>query len=673
MNRNVPVNLGPMAPTTANTAAALGMTLSGNASTTVTAVGAPFASTGFAAPSQHAQLMTLDPQTAAASHEALVKVLLNKPQSITPAKLWSFLQKIKLSRDVTVLENLRDGMIVAEIIHTYAPLLVTVSDLQRLDWENKCDPSIRRVWNHLGLTAFKQLCIQITEEMVAAFEADDHDAVSTFLIALFQQLDQYDRILKSFNSYTRTTIADHYLQLSKQRTFAGTPLRCEPTRPWHQGKTVIRLSNVDYQTSKADVQRFLYPIMVEQHDIHVPVHLSSGKMMYTIYIVFDDAVLPLRAVDLHSGHTLLTRRVEIKVVPIDELLSVLFGRGIQVPHFEELEWVTEETKNRLLKLCTTVKNCFNGKTPERPFEHALSFIQLLPWTQNCPLTAVEMARLFELVDGTSFSLYTFLRSEGLRGRFTPELLERFVTAALALSFNDEQRKIIQSTYLALMNGPHELVRPLPSSSGRMPGTASPFLFTATPSQSPAGSMDQASPGAAHFAMPPRGGGPGADHAAQDLWARRIKSAGGPPAPLSIQIPAARTAHLLGTGPLSAPLAMSAPSSSAAYYSARTSSPLDVGALAYTPPLSAAAATTYFPTSAAAAAALKHVGRDSAADMSAGPAAPGTPIRQLRERALARPRPLSMSAVEHGGVPVVVPGALDVAPEHVLGRGLWEAL
>ncbi|KNE63115.1 hypothetical protein AMAG_08280 [Allomyces macrogynus ATCC 38327] len=72
---------------------------------------------------------------------ALVKVLLNKPQSITPAKLWSFLQKIKLSRDVTVLENLRDGM--PRRVRKYAPAVT----LKQLQWEKIPDIRIRQtIW-----------------------------------------------------------------------------------------------------------------------------------------------------------------------------------------------------------------------------------------------------------------------------------------------------------------------------------------------------------------------------------------------------------------------------------------------------------------------------------------------------------------------------------------------
>jgi hypothetical protein len=158
---------------------------------------------------------------------------------------------------------------------------------------------------------------------------------------------------------------------------------------------VIRLSNVDYQTTKQDVQRFLYPIIIDLGDIHIPIHLSTGKMTYTIYIVFDDALLPLRAVDLHSGHTLLTRRVEIKVVPLDELFHVYFGRGLH----EDMEWLSQDYKIKLLKLCRAFRNSFNGKTPERPFEHTLSILTLLTWTQNTYILAVDVERAFELAYG----------------------------------------------------------------------------------------------------------------------------------------------------------------------------------------------------------------------------------------------------------------------------------
>ncbi|KAI9175650.1 hypothetical protein H9P43_006014 [Blastocladiella emersonii ATCC 22665] len=428
----------------------------------------PFAAGHFSLPPSHHQQQHYNPA------DALVNSLLARSSAISPAKLWTFLRKIQLSRDVNDLANFADGVLVAEIIRQYAPLLVTSVELQHLANELALGHDDRPVWHRLSLTAFAQLCIDLTDGVVRAFERGDERIIVDFIIVLFEQLDQYKRIQKAFNSHTRLLISDNFDALTTPRTFRGAPFAAECKRPWVYGKTVIRLSNVDYQTTKRDAQRFLYPILVRPENIHVPVHLSTGKMMYTIYVVFDEQVLPLHVVDLHSGNTLLSRRVEIKVVPLDELMAVMYSRGMaaagagaagqgqnqqQQPRLmDDAEWILEDSKDRLIKLCSTAKNCFNCKTPERPFEHALSYLSMVPWTQGVRISAIEMQRLYELACGACTALLTFLNHDSFRDKFTVDLLYRLIEASLELPFSEEQLHFIRSIQDAHVSGPEEFLR-----------------------------------------------------------------------------------------------------------------------------------------------------------------------------------------------------------------------
>jgi hypothetical protein len=57
----------------------------------------------------YSQAMSMDPQLDLQSHEGLDKILFSKPVVISTNKLWSFLKKIRLSRDVSQLKSFSDG------------------------------------------------------------------------------------------------------------------------------------------------------------------------------------------------------------------------------------------------------------------------------------------------------------------------------------------------------------------------------------------------------------------------------------------------------------------------------------------------------------------------------------------------------------------------------------
>ncbi|KAI9224850.1 hypothetical protein BC828DRAFT_372358 [Blastocladiella britannica] len=389
----------------------------------------------------------------------LISLLLAKSTKISHNKLWSFLKKLNLSRPVADPSSFADGYLVAEIIFQYAPILVSQQEAQRLRWELQQFKQPRCIWHQLTLTALSQLCISMTEDIVTGFEEANLTLMTDFFVVLFQQLDQYLRIQRHFNSYTRQLIADNYEALTARRTLVGeTPLDSKSLRPWvNGGKTVLRLTNADYMTTKADVQRFLYPLVVPQAAIHAPIQLSSGKMMYTFFVVMDDTVLPLRAVDLHSGHSLRGRRVEIKVVSINEMLAPFFERGLgsSGPGTFPGRWVLPDMKDRLLKLVYQARHCTASKTPNRIFEHMESLLQILPHGQpDVALTPVEMALLFELVSGALSALLAYLGTQpkSAPARFSVDLLPRIAHAALALPFDPAQSHILAAALTAYESG-----------------------------------------------------------------------------------------------------------------------------------------------------------------------------------------------------------------------------
>ncbi|ORZ38046.1 hypothetical protein BCR44DRAFT_1015999 [Catenaria anguillulae PL171] len=239
-------------------------------------------------------------------------------------------------------------------------------------------------------------------------------------------------------------------------------------------------------------------------------------MMYTIYVVFDDTVVPLRAVDLHSGHTLRSRRVEIKLVTHDDLFQAFFSRPItpgapgQQPQPSSsplamsgmdaggagtgCEWVTEEAKERMLKLCSTGKNCFSAKTPERPFEHVQSYLALVPWDQpQVILSSTELGRLFDVACGVSTALLTFLNHDGFRDKFSSGLLRSLVQAGLSLPFNDERHQFLQSIYEANLKGAHEFLTSILQTRTIVAPISPTFVSTPPAAASGHGSLVGSSP------------------------------------------------------------------------------------------------------------------------------------------------------------------------------------
>ncbi|KAL7750748.1 hypothetical protein RI367_003705 [Sorochytrium milnesiophthora] len=525
--------------------------------------------------------------------------ILAKPQSIAPEKLWKFLGKLSLSRKVEP-SSLADGVLVAEIIHTYAPLLVTASDLQRLNWELQNDATGRSVWLALCRTPLKQLCIQLSEEILTGALAGQKESLQEFLGVLMQQASPILLFASSkrqnFTTVPRVCFLENFQSLTMLRTFRGTPV-VVPEAPLST-KTLIRLSNVDYQTKKIDVQRFLYPIVAHQSDIHIPIHLGTGKMTYTIYVEFDDSMLPLKAVDLHSGHTLLSRRVEITVVAMDELYHTLYGRtlsgaalsssaaavlsmtgsalsgtpltaGVPTPtgsthnagdYFSSPvaphgEFLSDDTKERIAKLCRTVKNSFNGKTPERPFEHVISFLRLLPWSESV-LTLAEVERAYELLWTAVGTLITYLQADPHKQKFSDELLERLVAFAKTLPFEEQQHTALQAMQKSYLLDPSAPVPgfPISSQSDKTPSPAveapaKPASLTGvTPSFAAVAAATASAAAAGNSASMRR------EPLRQDLLTRRLKQGGGAagaaPMALSINIP---SASVVFPAPASAPL------------------------------------------------------------------------------------------------------------------------
>ncbi|KAJ1516936.1 hypothetical protein HMI55_001014 [Coelomomyces lativittatus] len=184
-------------------------------------------------------------------------------------------------------------------------------------------------------------------------------------------------------------------------------------------------------------------------------------MMYTIFVVFDDQTTPVRAIDLHSGMSLLARRVDIRIVSIDELLVSFFSRGLETSTtFELSEWVHNETKEKFLKLCRYQRQR-NGIIPDRTFEHILSYLQLLPFLQNVAFSLVEIERVFELSIVSLTTLIGHIKHDKLKASHLIDLLNRLFSACLAITiFNQDQTLYLESLYKEHLQNLNALLEPV---------------------------------------------------------------------------------------------------------------------------------------------------------------------------------------------------------------------
>lgn len=233
----------------------------------------------------------------------------------------------------------------------------------------------------------------------------------------------------------------HHDALTAVHTFNGKPVVFLQSRPWALSCTVLRIRNVDSLMRAPDVQKMMFPIIVDCSNIH---------FLDAIYIVFNDPLMPHCAMSLHDNQIFFSRRIEIRIAPLDELLVAYFGRGLNAKisninnkcvHGPDLEWVTEQTKMNLCTMCLESKhqNGVFGRV-EFPFNHVISFLRLFPWNQNVGVTTLEISRCFEIAKTAYSCLIALVKKPRSNLKNLPNAL--FDAIMEVDAFNNEQKQEI---------------------------------------------------------------------------------------------------------------------------------------------------------------------------------------------------------------------------------------
>jgi len=371
-------------------------------------------------------------------------------------------------KEIDIEMDFDDGVAIAKIVKRLAPQLFVGEDPSETLWQSPYRDRKRENWEILNCTVLKYLSIQLSEEFVSAIL--NHQVFEpAHTISLFEASQELDFALLDkatpMRAITKQSAIQRLLHLIKNQlskhacqfsqlqelptvapgkdtshmvlhVFKGR--RIVNRRRYHK-RRLVRLTNVDYITKKPDVVTFLYPLIVFPEDIHIPIHLSTGKMTYEIYLEFSNAAVFQKALEVASGSNLLSRRVEAHASPVEDLLVVLFGRTHKQID-ETTVFLSDDQKERMWKLCWNAKNTFNGKTPSRPFEQILSCVKLLPW--NDPL--LSQCQKDRACSMLKVAIKTLKQYDDQKHAFAPSLISEMIQVVENLTDFSPEQKIVLS-------------------------------------------------------------------------------------------------------------------------------------------------------------------------------------------------------------------------------------
>ncbi|KAI1457362.1 hypothetical protein F4805DRAFT_457927 [Annulohypoxylon moriforme] len=221
---------------------------------------------------------------------------------------------------------------------------------------------------------------------------------------------------------------------------------------------VIRISNIPYEVSRAEIFAFLGRSADTLNDKNEPVHIimdrttSKTNECYVEFPSFDEAVSAVsryqNAID-NGAHVpkIGSRNVEVTISNQAKLMQKLFplAKGIvweempfriirDSPHsWDNFKgFVTEEEMTMLCKHIEGYNNpVFAKKCPERPYECMISTIKKYPWHMPEYVTIKERGYLYEASLKMVIHLQKLISKGEKPERLTPQLLNRLAEAVVS--------------------------------------------------------------------------------------------------------------------------------------------------------------------------------------------------------------------------------------------------
>lgn len=183
---------------------------------------------------------------------------------------------------------------------------------------------------------------------------------------------------------------------------------------------VIKIGNISWDLTSGDVLDFLGGSRIGKDHIHIPIDRSTGKTKADMFVELPSLVEAIRCVAKYNKRILKGRSVTLSISSHEELFDAHFPSLLLDPWGREP--LTAEEIQSIVAICRDYKVCitpprtdlhsspsqahFSRKCAERPFEHVISILHLVPW--QC-LRDEQVERMYDLVLGAVEALTDHLQ------------------------------------------------------------------------------------------------------------------------------------------------------------------------------------------------------------------------------------------------------------------------
>lgn len=215
----------------------------------------------------------------------------------------------------------------------------------------------------------------------------------------------------------------------------------QPPKLFH---AVLKISNISWDTSIADIQKLFNSQEVGADQIHIPIDRNTGKTLSDLFVELADVSEVFDAICSLNRRLLKGRALFLAPSSYDELYRVHFGPAPKfISHGEGLRLVNICTNYKvylhLYKLLIIFyKMYFSRKCAQRPFEHLISLLRLIPWFE---LDNEQLVVIYHLVHGAISALRHHIsrRPTGKLIELDGRLMTRLLESAKAFPlFSDAQ-------------------------------------------------------------------------------------------------------------------------------------------------------------------------------------------------------------------------------------------
>lgn len=206
---------------------------------------------------------------------------------------------------------------------------------------------------------------------------------------------------------------------------------------------IMKISNIPWEVSIKDLIAFL-GYSGPMHRIHIPIDKLTGKTRNFVFMECSDLDELERMIRQTDGVIFKSRVLASKQSNLTELTGTHFDHANE----EIGQYLTREEINNILNVCRNYKLHFSRKCAERPYEHIISLLRLVPW-QN--MSVIARDHFFELCKLAVESLKVHLAK--VSSPLKPEVLESIIDAVVTFPIFTEKQKSSFKETCRIKDGP----------------------------------------------------------------------------------------------------------------------------------------------------------------------------------------------------------------------------